>query len=168
MSITWRSTRSRPSSPSTRAGLLLVEAALATVVIAVGLVFISRAFSSALRTLQTARLHDTALLLAQQKLDELGVDLQRAPAVPTAPGAPAAPLTSVKEGTFEAPHAAFGWIISAKPNALDPAVLAGRPQQPLTAWVVIEVKTAAPAMPVRVSLTTLMPHGRIPPGWFLR
>ena len=52
-------------------GLLLLEAVLSAVVIAVGLVFISRALSQQLRALGDVERHEALVALAQGKLEEL-------------------------------------------------------------------------------------------------
>ena len=60
----------RPAKSSSRRGLLLVEAVLAAVVIAVGLVFISRGLAGQLRALRTVEEYDTLLSLGHGKLLE--------------------------------------------------------------------------------------------------
>ena len=134
---------------------MLVEAALAAAVIGVGLVFISRAFTSAMRTLQVARLSDTALLLAEAKLAELELEPQQA----TPPI-----FRSPQQGTFAAPYDAFEWAITVQTDPLDPALVAKEPE-PLMVWMRLEVKAARAGPPAGVTLTTMMRKAWIPEGW---
>lgn len=71
----------RQATWSSQQGLLLLEAVLSAVVIAVGLVFVTRALSQQLRALHHVEQHDALLALAQSTLEELeaGVRAKRAP-----------------------------------------------------------------------------------------
>ncbi len=81
----------RPATSPSQRGLLLVEAGLCAVVIAVGLVFISRGLANQLKALRTVNEYETLLSLAHGKLSEL--EAQRLAGIPPPPGRP--------EGSFE-------------------------------------------------------------------
>ena len=95
----------RPAKSVSRRGVLLVEAVLSAVVIAVGLVFISRGLASQLRALQTIEEYDVLLSLARGKLLEL--EAERVSKLPLASGS---------AGIFEPPHQAYRWTLSATPH----------------------------------------------------
>ena len=61
----------RPDRLVSSQGLLLVEAVLSAVVIAVGLVFISRGLGGQLRAIEAVEAYEELLPLAQSKLNEL-------------------------------------------------------------------------------------------------
>ena len=138
---------SRGHSPS-RAdrGLLLVEAVICAVVIAVGLSFITRAFSNQLKALRSvqeqARLSD----LAQRAwLDaEREVQAGRAPA-------------REPEGAFEAPYEAYAWSFTAAPIEGDDADRVSAVS--LTVRRVGEGGSA-------VTLHALWPSPLVPEAWF--
>src|SRR3989338_1306858 len=87
-------------------GVLLVEAALSAVVIAVGLTFITRALGSQLKALQ--RVEEYAVLrdVAQQALRTMEVDVQAGK-----------PPRGPQDGFFDAPYQTYQWALSA--TALD-------------------------------------------------
>ena len=95
----------RQAKRSSQRGLLLVEAVLSAIVIAVGLVFISRGLGSQLRAIHTVEEYETLLSLAHGKLAEF--ETQRL-VQPTQP-------MSV-EGTFDEPYQAYRWTLSATPR----------------------------------------------------
>ncbi|MBI4343221.1 MAG: hypothetical protein HY601_00200 [Candidatus Omnitrophica bacterium] len=95
----------RQALPGSRAGLLLVEAVLSAVVIAVGLVFISRSFSGQLRALDATRRQDTLMALARSKLNELEGERLTG----------AGNLLQL-DGAFEAPYAAYRWSLEVAPR----------------------------------------------------
>jgi hypothetical protein len=86
----------RRAGSSSQRGLLLVEAVLSAVVIAVGLVFISRSLTSQLKALRTMEEHEVLLSLAHGKLGEL--EAERLADLPPTHGRP--------EGSFE-------WMVDA-------------------------------------------------------
>lgn len=100
------SQRSQPARVNanvlTRRGVLLVEAMLSAVVIAVGLTFITRALGSQLKALQ--RVEEYAILrnLAQQALRTMEVDLQA--------GNP--PRDPHDDGFFGEPYEDYQWKLS--------------------------------------------------------
>ena len=103
----------RPGRRASQQGLLLVEAILSAVVIAVGLVFISRGLGGQLRALSTVEAYDTLLPLAQHKLIELeGWGLKQQP-IPS----------QQLRGEFEEPYRGYRWDVRTVPH---PAV-AGAP-----------------------------------------
>ena len=79
-------------------GLLLVEAVLSAMVIAVGLVFISRGLSAQLKALRSLEEYDTLLSLASGKLLEF--EAKRV-------------LPTIRAGTFGEPYGAYGWTAAA-------------------------------------------------------
>ena len=91
-------------------GLLLVEAVLSAVVIATGLVFISRGLGGQLRALEAVEAHDTLLPLAQSKLAELeGWGLKQA-AIPS----------RQLSGQFPEPYQAYRWKVETAPHPVGP------------------------------------------------
>ena len=90
----WRSQR----------GLLLVEAILSAIIVAVGLVFVSRALSSELKALQVVEESAAVSSVASNMLRELDglVQIGQAPA-------------TKREGTFDSPNAGYRWVLSAGP-----------------------------------------------------
>jgi len=91
---TWRSQR----------GLLLVEAILSAIVVAVGLVYVSRALSSELKALQVVEESTAVSSVASNMLCEMDglVQSGRAP-------------VAMREGTFDPPNAGYRWVLSARP-----------------------------------------------------
>ena len=89
-----------------RQGLLLVEAVLAAVVIAVGLVFISRGLSSQLKAVQAIDEQQTLLALAHETL--LGLESRLAAGQTLAPRL---------EGGFEAPDESYRWSVTVEPRS---------------------------------------------------
>src|SRR3989338_4550956 len=85
-------------------GVLLVEAALSGVVIAVGLTFITRALGSQLKALQRVEEYAVLVELAQQALRTMEVDVQ----VGKPPRGP-------QDGSFDEPYQAYQWALSATP-----------------------------------------------------
>ena len=79
-------------------GLLLVEAVLSAVIIAVGLVFISRGLSSQLNAIRTIQEHHTLLSLAQGKLVELESEASSG-----------RPLPTTLSGGFDEPYGEYRW-----------------------------------------------------------
>ncbi|MBI4004212.1 MAG: hypothetical protein HY353_04240 [Candidatus Omnitrophica bacterium] len=82
--------------------MLLVEAVLSAVVIAVGLTFITRALGSQLKALQRVEEYAVLVDLAQQALRTMEVDLQ-------AGKSPRGP----HEGSFGDPYQDYQWKLSA-------------------------------------------------------
>ncbi len=99
----------RPAMLKSRQGLLLVEAVLSAVVIAVGLVLISRGLSSQLRALHSLEEYDILLPLAQGKLLEFESKLLAN-----------RPLqTEEQSGTFSEPFEQYQWSIASPGEVLD-------------------------------------------------
>ena len=92
----------RPAKSGSRQGLLLVEAVLSAVIIAVGLVFISRGLSGQLRAIRTVEDHQTLMLLARGKLAELESEHLAGRT-----------STAGWSGTFEAPYEGYRWTLGA-------------------------------------------------------
>lgn len=97
--------RARRSSPR---GLLLVEAVLSAVVIAVGLVFISRGLANQLKAMETVAAYDRLLTLARRKWLEL--EAERLSGLQVNEERPRGSFGSVEE---QDPDSAFQWEIRA-------------------------------------------------------
>lgn len=96
----------RPATWCSCQGLLLIEATLAAVVIAVGLAFISRGFANQMSAIRAVETHDTLLALAQGKLLELEAEALAG-----------RPLPEDRSGAFDAPHEDCRWTLTARPRA---------------------------------------------------
>ena len=131
----------RPQPRASR-GVLLVEAVLSAVVIAVGLTFITRALGSQLKALQRVEEYAVLMDLAQQTLRTRDVDVQ-AGRQPRGP----------REGTFQEPYTAYQWTLSA-------AAL----ENPDISRVTLSVSRTdrATSYTVRVVWPTTL----VPPDWF--
>ena len=119
-----------------REGLLLVEAALSAVVIALGLIFISRGLSSQLKALRTLEEQDTLLALATGKLTELET-------LHLFGRSSSGQFT----GTFDPPYQQYRWTLAMHPNE----TLTDPQHQPLADDVALTVeRTNPPASAVRL------------------
>ena len=116
-----------PVTCSSSRGLLLVEAVLSAVVIATGLIFISRGLSGQLKALRTTEAYDVLLSLASGKLLELEGDRLARPSR----GAP-------MDGTFPDPYADYHWGLVATPRD-GPLDLKDNANTPLTSDIVLTV-----------------------------
>src|SRR3989338_10892774 len=83
-------------------GVLLVEAALSGVVIAVGLTFITRALGSQLKALQRVEEYAVLVELAQQAMRTMEVDVQAGK-----------PPRGPQDGSFDEPYQVYQWALSA-------------------------------------------------------
>ena len=110
--------------PASRRGLLLVEAVLSAVVIAVGLVFISRALASPLKALRTVEEYDTLLMLAPTQLLEW--EAKRS-------------TPAVLQGAFQKPYEDYRWTLKATPRD-GPNDLKAQNGTPLTSTVTFTVQ----------------------------
>ena len=95
----------QPDTFGSRQGFLLVEAVLAAVVIAVGLVFISRGLSSQLKAVQTIDEQHTLAALVQETL--LGLESRMAAGET---------LALQMEGGFDAPYDSYRWSATIQPR----------------------------------------------------
>ena len=130
-------------------GFLLVEAVLSAVVIAVGLIFISRGMGSQLRALQALEARDTLLALAQEKFAEVEGHRLSGDARPGQAG-----------GIFEPPADGYTWTFRASPrqDLLDQA------GAPTASDVTLTVASQAhPASSVR--LATIWPNDWVASEW---
>jgi hypothetical protein len=129
--------------------LLLVEAVLSAVVIAVGLVFVTRGLSSQLKALRTVEEYDALLSLAHGTLLRLESERLSGRPVPSAP-----------TGTFEPPYQAYQWTIRATPRAdmTDPE------GHPLISEVILTVERASPPIS-SISLRAMWPNAWVPGEW---
>ena len=140
----------RPARFSSRRGLLLVEAVLSAVVIAAGLVFISRGLGSQLQALRRVEDYDTLLTLARNKLLELeGEHLARPP------------HASALSGAFPAPYQDYRWAVTATPRQ-GPHDLIDHEERPLTSDVTLTVSRSATAS------AALQLHAVWPSEWLLQ
>lgn len=131
-------------------GLLLVEAILAAVVIAVGLVFISQGLASQLKALRTIEEYEVLLSLGQGrllKLEALGLNGSALPVVP--------------RGTFGRPYQGYRWTLTA--SARDDVTDANG--NPLMSTVTITVQGELSRSP-SVRLSAIWPMTWVPPEWF--
>jgi hypothetical protein len=129
--------------------LLLVEAALAAVVIAVGLTFISRGLGSQLKALRAVEEQDRLLSLAAGRLQELEAARQNSATVPPD-----------RTGRFPAPHSAYQWAlaVAAREGPQDLRDTAG---VPLTSDVTLRVQRAGED--ASAALRAVFPSDWLPP-----
>lgn len=125
--------------------MLIVEALLSAVVIALGLVFISRGLGGQLKALSTVEEYETLVSLARSTLLELEgeVSLDRLP-------------SRAQQGTFEAPYDRYRWKITVASQ--DP--LAAVPHSEILLTV---ERTDRPSS--RVQLSSLWPDDWVPAEW---
>ena len=136
----------RPAKFSSRQGLLLVEAVLSAVVIATGLVFVSRGLGGQLQALRRLEEADLLLRLAHGKLTELEAALV------------AQRLSPERSAFFGRPHEAYRWTVTA----------ARRPQEsgePLVADVTLTVAREGSTSP-GMTLVAVWPAEWLPSEWF--
>lgn len=149
------------TSPSQR-GLLLVEAGLCAVVIAVGLVFISRGLTNQLKALRTVDEYETLLSLAHGKLSELEAQRLRPGGIPPPPERP--------EGSFESE---YEWTVAAvRREDLD----VNEDGRPLFSNITLTVRSAPVGQETAmgrseprsstVSLSAIWPTDWVPAEWF--
>ena len=100
----------RPAKYCSSAGLLLVEAVLSAVVIAVGLVFITRGLTGQLKALHMLEERETLVGLARWKLTELETTVLSG-----------RPLPPELHGDFDEPYDTYQWSLtcSARPDVTD-------------------------------------------------
>ena len=139
----------RPVKSSSSQGLLLIEAVLAAVVIATGLVFISRGLSGQLRALRTTEEYDVLRSLANGKLVELEGD-RLARASRSAP----------TDGMFPDPYADYHWALRATPRQ-GKADLKDKDNVPLTSDIALTV-TRQRAPSSSVTLRAIWPTAWVP------
>lgn len=130
----WRSQR----------GLLLVEAILSAIIVAVGLVFVSRALSSELKALQVVEESAAVSSLASNMLREMDGLVQSGQA----------PATK-REGTFDSPNAGYRWALAAQDT--------GEPE-PRYGIVRLTIRRVRDDAVVTV-MRALWPMAFVPPEW---
>ncbi len=143
----------QPVSPCSRKGILLVEAVLCAVVIATGLVFISRALGSQVKALRSIEAYETLSWLGRSKLLEL--ETERLAAVASSE-LMSPPLPGERSGTFEPPYNTFTWEVTAKDDA-------GKNEHDLVMREVI-VTVQAPNT-TRLQLVAVWPADMVPDEW---
>ncbi len=136
----------RQAKYASQQGLLLVEAVLSAVVIATGLVFISRGLGGQLQALRRLEETDTLLRLARGKLTELEAALV------------AQRLPPDRTGSFERPDEGYRWTVTATRRP-------GEPGEPLVAEVALTVARESSASP-GMTLVAAWPEEWLPSEWF--
>lgn len=163
----------QPATSSSQRGLLLVEAGLSAVVIAVGLVFISRGLTNQLKALRTVDEYETLLSLAHGKLSELEAQRLRPGGIPPPPERP--------EGLFEvsdeaASESTYQWRVTVvRREDLD----VDQDGRPLFSDITLAVRRQGdlPALPAgggqaserrssAVTLSAIWPTDWVPAEWF--
>ena len=138
---------------SSHRGLLLVEAVLSAVVIATGLIFISRGLGSQLNALRKIEEYDTLTSLAHGKLLELEGKMLFHHLLPVD-----------RRGNFTEPYATYQWEVTA---ALREDATQAADESPMTAEVVVTVQrqdlTDRAAAAVRIR--AVWPMDWVPPEW---
>ncbi|MBI3321154.1 MAG: hypothetical protein HYZ91_02675 [Candidatus Omnitrophica bacterium] len=139
----------RPAASASQQGLLLVEAVLAAVVIAVGIVFISRGLGSQVGALRTLEEYDTLLSLARTQLVALEGELRfgRLP-------------SDVQQRSFEPPYEGYQWTVRATPLPEEPS----NPTAVSMSRVRLTVTRATGSSRV-LSLSAVWPTAAIPGAW---
>ena len=148
----------RRAKCSSRRGLLLIEAVLSAVVIAAGLVFITRGLASQLKALRTVEEREVLLSLAHRKLDEL--EAQRLAGLQSTEGPP--------EGLFEMPDGKpaavdYQWMVHA---TLREDLEADAEGQPLFSEVTLIVRHGSGEQgSSAVTLSAIWPTTWVPQAW---
>lgn len=130
-----------------RRAFLLVEATLTATIIAVGLVFVSRAIASNLQALSRLQAYHRLLRLADQQLELLELEAQQL-----------RPLATLQH-TFPDPDAAYQWTVTTKAY---PTTADGLPIGSVCS-VVLSVSLADQPKP-QVQLSTLWPASWLASG----
>lgn len=126
--------------------MLLVEAVLSAVVIAVGLTFITRALGSQLKALQRVEEYAVLVDLAQRALRTMEVDVQAGK-----------PPRGPQEGFFGDPYQGYQWKLSAiELEDLDPPLEVSR--------VTLSV-TRSDRPSATYSVQAVWPTSVVPAGW---
>jgi len=130
---------------------------LSAVVIAVGLVFISRGLSNQLSALRAQEEYETLVSLARRALIQFEA-LQTVARPPTA-----APLELLpRTGTFEEPYEDYQWEFSTR--LMDEPAMGVGSDDPLPTQVTVAVRRNEGPSPV-VRLTAIWPTDWIPATW---
>ena len=135
-----------------RSGLLLLEAVLSAVVIAVGLVGVSQGLGSQLRALETVEAYETLMSLAHNQLTELEQFKLARPAQPIA-----------RSGVFAAPHQQYRWAIDRVTPRDGPGDLADA-SGPLTSNVTFTVSRTDRPRSASLTLQVVWPAAWFPPS----
>lgn len=131
-------------------GFLLVEAVLSAVIISVGLVWVTRGFSSQLRAIQTIDASTELKNIAAQILLEVEGDLResRSP-------------QRLQKGVLELSGHSYAWIFTLQPHPDDPAIkrviLSVNSQQDSSALAASSISS--------IRLQALWPSDWIPDEW---
>lgn len=135
----------RPAKFFSRQGLLLVEAVLSAVVIATGLVFVSRGLGGQLHALRRLEESDRLLRLAHGKLTELEAALivRRLP--------------RETSGLFERPQQDYRWTVSGRRQPEEPG------KTPV-AEITLTVKREGSTSP-GIIIVAVWPTAWLPPEW---
>jgi hypothetical protein len=136
-----------------RGGLLLVEAVLSAVVIAVGLVAISRGLANQLKALRTLEEHETLRSLAIHWLRETEGMLSHDPAQ-------VIPWAQDLEAMFEPPHEQYRWALAVVPSEESPESPSSVAHRELHLSVQRDDRPSS-----RVELVVLWPDNWLPQAW---
>ena len=148
----------RQAKSGSRSGLLLVEAVLSAVVIATGLVFISRGLASQLGALRAVEEDDRLLSLAHRKLLEW--EAKRLSGTP--------PVQEPAEGTFEDAGdgvfgAAYRWTVTA---SLRPERATDEQGNALVSEVILTVRGSGDGRSRAITLSAFWPADWVPVEWY--
>jgi len=147
----------QPVKWSSQQGLLLVEAVLSAVVIAVGLVFVSRSLSSELGAVRSLETSETMLALARNQLLEL--EAERVPGPPPAEEPSSGVLTASEASGADS---TYRWAVTASQREdLD----RGHDGRPLFCDVTLDIRRDDPRHPASSSLTAIWPVEWVPSEW---
>ena len=134
----------RPARWRFSPALLLIEAVITVAVVAVSLVFITRAFSTGLRAMDQARRYETLVHVAQRQLIDLETQGELTQQLPTA-----------HRGEVVADKRRFQWDLALDPFLAPNKELAGAALD--LDRLVLTVAEVRDTAPIRISLTTLVP-----------
>ena len=126
-------------------GLLLFEAAVTVVIVAVALVFLTQSFGAGLRAMGQARRYAVALRVAEQELGRLELEGEINRRLPTD-----------RSGDAKTSQGTFTWRAEVSPFSAPHEQL----QDPARALdrLTVRVEESQGEAPVRISLTTLVPR----------
>ena len=138
----------RPARRRSQRGLLLVEAVLSAVVIAAGLVFVTRGLGGQLRALEAVSSYEVLSALAHDQLGELEARVLASTPVPPLPA----------EGSFAAPYAVYRWSVRTAAREPDETTQELLDDVILTVWDSADTGRS-------VTLSAVWPVERVPEGW---
>jgi type II secretory pathway pseudopilin PulG len=132
-------------------GFLLIEAAITVAIVAVALVFLTRAFGTGVRAMEQARRYEAVLAVAEATLAEL-----------EAQGDLNGRLPDERDGEVTAGSQPLRWRLEHDPFEPPHEVLADQPDQGLER-LVLTIAEDRDAAAVHITLTTLVPRAWLQP-----